>query len=74
MKYEVEQSSIYSLSLIVFHYYLEGDVDVAHYTISNASFNAEIKMLQFHFILYEDTLFKPRAFDDMKELDELLLE
>ena len=58
MKYEVDQSSINSLSFIVFHYYLQGDVAVAHYTTRITSFHAEIKMLQFHFIFFEDNFFK----------------
>ena len=53
MKYEVEQSSMKSLSCIVFHYYLEGDVDVALYTTTNALFNAEIKNLQLDCIFFE---------------------
>ena len=49
MKYEVDQSSMNSPSFIVIHYHLEGDVDVAKYTTTHSSFNAEIKMLQLHF-------------------------
>ena len=45
MKYEVDQSSMNSPSFIVFHYYLERDLDVAHYTTTNALFNAEMKNL-----------------------------
>ena len=56
MKYEVEQSSIDSLSFIVFYYYLEKDADTTHYTTSNASFHAGIKMLQSCFILYDDSV------------------
>ena len=59
MKYEVDQSSMKSPSDIVFHYYLEGDVDVALYIVSNGLFNTEIKMLQSHCVFFEDTLFKP---------------
>ena len=44
-KFEVEQSSTNSPSFLVFHYYLEVNVDVAHYTTINALLNAEIKML-----------------------------
>ena len=47
MKYEVKQSSMNSFSFIVFHYYLEGGMDVAHNTTTNALFYAEIRMLQF---------------------------
>ena len=32
MKYEAVQSSMSSLSFIMFYYYLEGDKDVAYYT------------------------------------------
>ena len=39
LKYEVDQCSMNSLSFIVFHYYFEGAVDVAHYTTTNALFN-----------------------------------
>ena len=53
MKYEVEQSSMYLSSFIVIHYYLEGDVDVAHYITKNAVFNAEIKMPQSCFIFFK---------------------
>ena len=59
MKNEIDQSSMNLPSFIVFHYYLEGDVDVAHYTTTNASFNAKIKMLQSHCIFFEDEFFKP---------------
>ena len=59
MKYEVDQSFVYSPSFIVFHYYLMGDVDVAYYTTTNALFNAEIKTLQLHCICYEKDSFKP---------------
>ena len=59
MKYEVEQASMTSPSFMVFCYYLEGDVDVADYATANASFNAEIKMLQSHCILFEGAFFKP---------------
>ena len=45
MKYEVEQSSMNSPSFIVFHYYLEEGLDVAHYITSNAMINTEIIML-----------------------------
>ena len=41
IKYEADQSSMNSPSFIVFHYYLQWDVDVAHYTIMNALFNTE---------------------------------
>ena len=40
IKYEVDQSSMNLPSIIVLHYYLEGDIDVAHYTTTNAMFNA----------------------------------
>ena len=59
MKCEVDQSSMSSPSFLVFHYYLEGDVDVAHYTTSNVLFNAQIKMLQMHCIYFEDASMKP---------------
>ena len=59
MTYDVEQSSLNALSFRVFHYYLEGHVNVAHYTTANALFNAEIKRLQLHCIFFEDVLFKP---------------
>ena len=59
VKYEVEQSSMNSPNFIVFHYYLEGDVDVAYYTTTNALFNTKIKNLQSHCIFFEDDLFKP---------------
>ena len=49
MKYQVDQTSTYSPSFIVFHYYLEGVVDVAQYTTTNALFNTEIKNLQLHY-------------------------
>ena len=58
MKYETDQSSMNSLSFIVIHYYFEGDVVVAHYTTANALFNAKIKLLQFHCIFFENSLFK----------------
>ena len=45
MKHEVKQSSMNSLSFIVFHYHLEGDVDVAQYKTTKALFNMEINML-----------------------------
>ena len=57
-KYEFKLSSN-SPSFIVFYYYLEGDVDVAHYNTWNASFNAKIKMLQSHFIWNGHPFFKP---------------
>ena len=41
MKYEVNQSSMNSLSFIVFHYYLKRGLDVSYYTM----FNAKIKTL-----------------------------
>ena len=56
---EVEQSSLYSSSLLVFHYYFEGNVDVVDCTTSNASFNEEIKMLQAYCIFFKDSFFKP---------------
>ena len=56
MKYEVDQSFMNSPSFIVFHYYLEGDV-VAYYTTANALFNAVIKILQLHCIVFEDKFF-----------------
>ena len=40
-----------SSNFIVFHYFLEGDVNVACYTTTNALFNAEIKMLQMLYFL-----------------------
>ena len=46
IKYEDVQSSIISPSFIIFHHYLERDVDVAHYTTTNDLSNAEIKMFQ----------------------------
>ena len=46
VKYQADQSSMNSPSFIVFHYYLKGDVNVAHYTTINALFNTEIKTLQ----------------------------
>ena len=58
MKYEVEQRSMNSPSFNVFNYYLEGYVDVAHYTTANALFNAEIKILQLHCIFFGDAVFK----------------
>ena len=54
MKYEVDQTSINSTIFFVFQYYLKGDVDVAHNTMTNALFNAKIKMLQLHYIFFED--------------------
>ena len=54
MNNEVNQSSMNKPSLIVFHYFLEGDVDVAHYTTTNALFNVEIKTIQLHHIFFED--------------------
>ena len=58
IKYEVEKSSTNSPSFIVFHYYLEGDVDVAHYTTKNAYFNAEITVLQSSCVFFEGDFFK----------------
>ena len=48
-----------SITFIVFHYYLERGVDVAHYTTTNALFNAEIRILQSNCIFFEDSFFKP---------------
>ena len=59
MKDEVDQVSMNSNSFVVFHYYLEGDIDVAYYTMPNDLFNADIKILKSHFIFFEDKLFKP---------------
>ena len=59
VKYEVEQTAMNSPSSIVFNYYFEGDVDVVHYTTTNALFNAKIKNLQLHCIFFEDYFFKP---------------
>ena len=59
MKNEINQSFLNLSSLIVIHYYLRGDVDVAYYTTTNAFFYTEIKTLQSHCILFEDDLFKP---------------
>ena len=50
-KYEVEQS-FDSPFYIVFHYYLQGHRNMVHYTISNASFNTVIKILQTHCICF----------------------
>ena len=43
-KYEVDQSSLKSPNFIVFHYNLEGDVDMAHYATANALVNKKIKI------------------------------
>jgi tRNA A37 threonylcarbamoyladenosine biosynthesis protein TsaE len=59
-RYEFEQSSMNSPSFIVFNYYLEGGVDLAHYTTKNTLFNAESKNLQLHCIFFEDGLCKPQ--------------
>ena len=59
MKYEVDQSSMNSPSFAVFHYYLEGDVDVVHCTMTNALFNGEMKNLQSCCIFFEELFFKP---------------
>ena len=58
MKYKVHKISK-SPSFIVFHYYLKGDVNVAHYTTTIALFNVEIKMLLLFCIFFEDAFFKP---------------
>ena len=58
IKYEVNESSMNSLSFIVFQYYLIGDMDVAYDTITNALFNAEIETLHLHCIFIEDALIK----------------
>ena len=44
----------------MFHYYTQQEVDMANYTMSNASFIAEIKMLQLHLIFYGKLFFNPR--------------
>ena len=59
MKNDVDESFMNIMSIIVLYYYLEGDVDVAHYTTTSALFNAEIKMIQSCCIFLEDALFKP---------------
>ena len=59
IKYEVNQTSMNSPSFIVFCHYLKRDVDVAHCTMTHALFNAEIKNLQLHCILFENEFFKP---------------
>ena len=59
MKYEVNQSPMKSPSFIIFHYYHEGDVNVAHYTTTNALFKAEIKTLPLDCIFFDNEFSKP---------------